>query len=161
MGRILILTVALGALWLLLSGYFDHTLLLFFGAVSVALSVWLALRANVLDEEGVPGGLMPRIFGYWLWLAVEIGKANIMVARQALALDPKFSPTLFRVPIAPKTNAGIATFANSITLTPGTVSVNLEADHILVHALTADLADVEGIAEMGRRVAAAESRGDA
>ncbi|MEL7486899.1 MAG: Na+/H+ antiporter subunit E [Pseudomonadota bacterium] len=159
MGRIVILIVALSALWLLLSGYFDHTLLLIFGAASVVLSVWLAHRAGVLDAEGVPGGLMPRIFGYWFWLAKEIGKANLLVGRQALALNPQYSPTMFMVPIAPKTNAGIATFANSITLTPGTVSVNLEADHILVHALTEDLADVEGIAEMGRRVAAAEAGG--
>ena len=55
MGRYIILAIALSGLWLLLSGYFDKALLLFFGVVSVALSVWLADRAGVLDEEGVPG----------------------------------------------------------------------------------------------------------
>jgi len=158
MGRIVILVIALGALWLLLSGYFDKGLLLFFGIVSVALSVWLAQRADVIDDEGVPSGLMPRIFGYWFWLAKEIGKSNIIVARQALALEPRLSPTLMRVSVKPYTNAGIATFANSITLTPGTVSVNLETDHILVHALTEDLADEAGIADMGTRVANLEPR---
>lgn len=157
MGRILILITALAALWLLLSGYFDKALLLGFGVISVALSTWLAIRAGVLDEEGVPGGLMPRVFGYWLWLAVEIGKANFIVARQALALEPNFSPKMFRVPIPPKSNAGIATFANSITLTPGTVSIDLEHDHILVHALTEELADEAGIAAMGARVARLEN----
>ena len=156
MGRIVILVVALAGLWLLLSGYFDKGLLLFFGVVSVALSVWLAHRAGVLDGEGVPSGIMPGIFGYWFWLAKEIGKSNIMVARQALALEPKLSPKMIRVPMPPKSNAGMATFANSITLTPGTVSVDLEPDHILVHALTENLADADGIAEMGARVARLE-----
>ncbi|MCA8889256.1 MAG: hypothetical protein KDA46_10530, partial [Parvularculaceae bacterium] len=73
MGRIIILAIALAGLWLLLSGYFDKPLLLGFGAASVALSVWLAVRAGVLDGEGVPEGLMPGVFIYWFWLFVEIG----------------------------------------------------------------------------------------
>ena len=158
MGRIIILTAALAGLWLLLSGYFDKVLLLSFGVVSVALAVWLAMRAGMLDEEGVPSGLMPRIFGYWLWLAKEIGKANVIVARQALAVEPKLSPKMFKVPVQPSSNAGMATFANSITLTPGTVSIDLQRDHVLVHALTEELADEEGIAEMGARVAKVENK---
>jgi len=157
MGRALILLIALAALWLALSGYFDKPLLLGFGVASVLFSLWMASRAKVIDEEGVPGGIMPGVFGYWIWLALEIGKANIAVARQVLAIEPALSPKLFRVPIAPKTNAGVATFANSITLTPGTVSVDLEPDHILVHALTEDLADLDAIADMGRRVARIEN----
>ncbi len=158
MGRYIILAIALSGLWLLLSGYFDKALLLFFGVVSVALSVWLADRAGVLDEEGVPGGLMPRVFGYWGWLAAEIGKANIMVAREAIAVRPNLSPKMVRIPAPSLTAAGRATFANSITLTPGTVSVNLEDDHILIHALTDELADEAAIAEMGARVAAVENK---
>jgi multicomponent Na+:H+ antiporter subunit E len=156
-GRIIILVVALGVLWLLLSGFFDKPLLLAFGAFSVALCVFLALRARVLDGEGVPNGLMPRVFDYWWWLFVEIGKANVVVAREALAIEPKLSPKLIRVPTPTRTNAGLATFANSITLTPGTVSVDLQKDHIVVHALTEALADEASIAAMGRRVAAIEN----
>jgi len=159
MGRIIILTVALAGLWLLLSGYFDKVLLLSFGVISVALAVWLALRADVLDEEGVPNGLMPGIFLYWVWLAKEIGKANLIVTREALAVEPKLSPKMFKVPVQPSSNAGMATFANSITLTPGTVSVDLHRDHILVHALTEELADEAGIADMGARVAKVENKG--
>ncbi|MEM9706824.1 MAG: Na+/H+ antiporter subunit E [Pseudomonadota bacterium] len=161
MGRQLILAAALAILWLLLSGYFDKPLLLIFGALSILLCVYLAARSGVLDEEGVPSGLMPGIFAYWVWLTGEIGKANIMVAREALAVKPRLSPKVVQVPIAAKTNAGIATFANSITLTPGTVSVNLEDDHILVHALTEELADPSGMAEMGRHIASFEKKRDA
>ena len=144
--------VALTALWLLLSGYFDKPLLLAFGAGSVAFATWLAHRARVLDAEGVPGGVIPGIFGYWIWLITEIGKANLIVARHALAVEPKLSPKLFFVPNPPQTSVGKATFANSITLTPGTVSVDLRENEILVHALTEDLADVAAITDMGERV---------
>jgi len=152
MGRAIILGIAMAALWLLLSGYFDHPLLLAFGVLSVVLSVWLSARVGVLDDEGVPTSLMPGIFGYWLWLFLEIGKANVAVARQAMAINPAIAPVWIKVPLTQKTNVGIATFANSITLTPGTVSVDLEPDHILVHGLTPDLADETGIVDMGRRI---------
>lgn len=153
MGRVLILVVSLSGLWLLLSGYFDHPLLLFFGVVSVAFTVWLALRAGVMDDEGVPTSIMPGIFGYWFWLAAEIGKSNIDVAQRALAIKPALSPKLFYVHVEPRSNAAIATFANSITLTPGTVSIDISKRGILVHSLTNELCDEEGHRALGHRVA--------
>lgn len=159
--RAVVLAMALAGLWLLLSGYFDNPLLLGFGAASVALCVYLAHRARVLDFEGVPTGLMPRVFGYWWWLFVEIGKANFIVAREALAIEPRLSPKLMKVVSPTRTNAGLATFANSITLTPGTVTVDLEPGYMVVHALTEALADEAGIEAMGRRVAALENGGAA
>jgi len=156
MGRFIFLVLALAALWLLLSGYFHVPLLLGFGAISVVFSAWLARRAGVLDNDGVPTGLMPRIFLYWIWLAAEIGKANIIVMRQALAVEPKLSPKLFVVPNPPKSGVGKATFANSITLTPGTISVDLRENEILVHGLTEELCDVAAITDMGERVARCE-----
>lgn len=158
--RTIVLALALTGLWLLLSGYFDNPLLLGFGAASVALCVYLAHRAGVLDFEGVPTGLMPRVFLYWWWLAVEIGKANVIVARRALAIEPKLSPKLLNIVSPTRTNAGLATFANSITLTPGTVTIDLEPGYMVVHALTEALADEAAIYDMGRRIAALESGGE-
>ncbi len=159
MVRDIVLAAALAGLWLLLSGYFDNPMLLGFGAASVILCVILARRAGVLDFEGVPTGLMPRVFLYWWWLFVEIGKANFIVAREALAIHPKLSPKLIKIVSPTKSNAGLATFANSITLTPGTVTVDLEPGYMVVHALTEALADEAAIADMGRRVAALENGG--
>lgn len=156
MGRIIILTATLAAIWLLLSGYFDKPLLLGFGVGSVLFSVWIAHRAGVIDRDGVPISLFPGIFGYWWWLFGEIGKANILVMRQALAVEPKLAPKMFTVANAPRTGLGKATFANSITLTPGTVSILLSENEILVHGLTEDVSDIEGIEAMGARVAAIE-----
>jgi len=156
MGRFIILVLALAAIWLLLSGYYDEPLLLGFGAASCIFAAWLAHRAHVLDQDSVPGGVFPGVFGYMVWLIIEIGKANLMVMRQALAVEPKLSPRLFTVSNPPRTSLGKVIFANSITLTPGTVTVDLREDEILVHGLTDALSDVAGLTEMGERVAKIE-----
>lgn len=156
MGRFIILVLALAAVWLLLSGYFDKPLLLTFGAASVLLAAWLAWRAKVLDVDAAPVELFPGILWYWIWLAREIGKANVMVMRQALAVEPKLSPKMFIVPNPPRSSVGKATFANSITLTPGTVTVDLRENEILVHALAEEFADEAAIRGMGERVARTE-----
>ena len=155
MGRFIILTLALAGLWLLLSGYFDKPLLLIFGAASSVFAAWLARRSGMLDGE-TPAAVFPGIIGYMLWITGEVGKANIMVMRQALAIEPKLSPKLFTVPNPPRTDLGKVIFANSITLTPGTVTITLGENEILVHGLTEELADPDGIAEMAARVARIE-----
>lgn len=159
MTRYAISGFALAALWLLLSGYFHDIQLLSFGAASVILCIFFGRQARVIDEEGAPVGMLPHIPRYWLWLAIEIGKANIAVARQALAVTPKLSPKVVRVPMTQRTNAGRATFANSITLTPGTVSIDMTDGEIVVHALTEDLADIAALADMGEHVTRAEGAG--
>ena len=158
MGRFLILVLALAALWLLLSGYFDKPLLLGFGAASSVFAAWLAMRAKVLDDDSLLGGVFPGIIGYMLWLTGEVGKANLIVIRQALAIEPKLSPTMFTVSNPPRTALGKVIFANSITLTPGTVTVVMNEEDILVHSLTEELADEEGINAMGARVRRIERR---
>lgn len=153
-GRPLALGLSLFALWLLLSGYFTHATLLCFGVASVMLTVWLSDRAGVMDGEGVPTRVFPGIITYMLWLTFEIGKANIAVAREVLRPKLKLSPKMIHIPARQASDLGKTIFGNSITLTPGTVTIDLHDDSILVHALTEDLADVEGIISMGEKVCA-------
>ena len=133
MGSVLFVT------WLLLSGHFDP-LLISLGLVSCIASVVIARRMDVVDLEGHPIHITPRIFGYWLWLAREIVKANIDVARQVLSPHLPISPTLVRVKASQRSELCKAIFANSITLTPGTVTIELKDSTLLVHALSKDAA---------------------
>ena len=139
--------------WLLLSGFFEP-LLLTFGVVSCALVVWIVHRMDVVDHEGHPIHLGLWIIGYWVWLIGEIVKANIDVARRIV--DPKLpiQPNVFWTKASQKTDLGQVIYANSITLTPGTVSMRVTGGSILVHALTTQAAaDVEK-GDMDRRVCA-------
>jgi multicomponent Na+:H+ antiporter subunit E len=150
------LGVLLYVLWLLLSGYWTDGLLLSFGVVSTLICVVAAARMGIVDREGVPLRQAIRAITYWPWLAWQVVLSNISVAK--IILNPKLpiSPTLAIVPSSQKTDLGQVIYANSITLTPGTISVDVAGDGILVHALEAGgIADLEG-GEMDRRVTAFE-----
>lgn len=134
------LGLGLSALWLLLSGHFDP-LLLSFGALSVVAVVMIALRMDVVDHECVPIHLGLSFVRYQLWLMMEIIKANIEVTRIILSPSLPITPELFWMKVSQTTDFGRVIHANSITLTPGTVSVEVEGDSILVHAITAEMAD--------------------
>ena len=79
-------------------------------------------------------------------------KANVDVARRILTPGRSISPTMLRVRATQRTDLGRVVFANSITLTPGTVSVDVGEDEILVHALSRDGAEELAGGEMDRRV---------
>lgn len=147
----IILTCVLTALWIVLSGKFDKPILNALGAVSVLVGVILSLRMKIVDTEAMPYLRIVALARYWFWLAFEMGKSNIAVARLIMKADLDFSPRMFRVPARQKTPLGVTLFANSITLTPGTVSVALGDDHILVHAIDAQFADIGDFEEMARR----------
>ncbi len=152
------LCLVLYATWLLLSGHYE-LLILALGLLSCIGVVAIALRMDVVDHEGHPIHLTWRLLLYWPWLLVEIIKSNVDVAR--VIIDPKLriSPCMIRVPTSQKTDVGRVIYANSITLTPGTVSVDVSDGTILVHAITEELAAGVESGEMDRRVAAVEGHG--
>ena len=138
--------------WLLLSGFFEPFLMTA-GAVSALCIVALAHRMDVIDHEGHPIHLGRSALTYWPWLFVEIAKSAWDVTR--IILNPRLpvSPTLVRVKTSQKTTVGVVTYANSITLTPGTISVDVGRGEILVHALTREGAASLEEGEMDRRCA--------
>ncbi len=145
------LALVLFALWLLLSGHYVP-LLIGLGALSVLLVVTIALRMDVVDREGHPIHLSPKALLYWPWLGWEIVKANLDVARRIL--DPRLpiSPIVIRLKTTQKSDLGRVIYANSITLTPGTVSIDIDGEHIEVHALTREAAQALRTGDMDRRV---------
>lgn len=152
------LAAVLYGLWLVLSGHFEP-LLLILGAASVVVVVAIAHRMDVIDREGHPVQLTWRALGYWIWLGWEIVKSNIDVAKIILSPSLPISPTMTRVPATQKTELGHVIYANSITLTPGTVTVDVTERTLGVHALTKAGADALATGEMDRRVTATEGRG--
>ena len=127
--------------WLLLSGHLEP-LMLGLGLVSVLLTVFLVKRMTLIDHESYPLHLSSKIPGYLVFIMQEIVKANIDVIKRIMTFKrTSISPQLFEVPTSLKSDLGQVIYANSITLTPGTVSVELEKDKILVHALTKEAAD--------------------
>lgn len=145
------LALALAVTWLVWSGHFD-LLLLSLGAASCLLVVALALRMGIVDREAAPLHLPIGLVTYIPWLVWEIVKANLDVALRILRPDLPIDPRVIRVKAGQSSDIARTIYANSITLTPGTVSIETEGEVITVHALTAESAAGVLSGEMDRRV---------
>ncbi len=157
MPHVLSLIGVLSALWLLLSGHFADPVLLALGAASVAFVVFIAHRMDVVDHEGHPIQLSPRAVRYFPWLLWEIVKANIDVAKIILRRRMPLSLCVFTTQGRQHSELGLTIYANSITLTPGTVTISVDGECLTVHALTAAAAAGVGTDEMNHRVAGLEA----
>ena len=154
--RTLSVFIALFLLWILLSGFFTPFLLAA-GAGCSAAVLYFAHHLKIIDRAGHPVIYLGRVlFHYWPWLIKEIFKSAWDVTKRVL--DPKLpiSPTLKRFQPTQQSELGIVIHANSITLTPGTISIEVQRGEFLVHALTRDGAEGLVGSEMDRRVAEVE-----
>ncbi len=155
MARIVGLWLVLFAVWLLLSGHYTP-LLIGFGVGSCALTVYIAMRMDVADHEGVPIDWVGRFLLYLPWLLKEILVANISVAKVILSPSLPISPIMVVFRSTQKTDLGRVLYANSITLTPGTITTGVEGDRLEIHALTWRDVDGREEDEMDRRVSIVE-----
>jgi multicomponent Na+:H+ antiporter subunit E len=103
-------------------------------------------QASIYSKKGIL--LYVR---YVYHLIIEIVKANIDVAKIVLSKNMDIQPHFFKVPLNIKKDLNKVIYANAITLTPGTLSVDIKDDYILVHALTSAAANgIEGsVLELG------------
>ncbi|MDH5445482.1 MAG: Na+/H+ antiporter subunit E [Gammaproteobacteria bacterium] len=150
--RIFSYSILLFLFWLLLSGHFEP-LLLGLGLASVALTIFLVHRMEVVDHESYPLHLSKQLPKFIVYLFKEILLSNIDVVKRVLSpRRPSISPKLFEVPLPQKSILGQVIYANSITLTPGTVSIQLTENKILVHALSKEAADALADGSMAKQI---------
>ena len=138
-------------LWVALSGHFNP-FLLSLGLLSAVTVTFVCHRMGVIDVEGQPLRLIPGLLRYVPWLAKEIVRACIDVAWRIARPKLPIQPTIIRVPADHQTVPGRVSFANSITLTPGTISLDVLENEIEVHSLTAESATDLQSGEMANRV---------
>lgn len=151
--RTIITVVVLFCLWLLMSGIYQGFIVML-GFIAAAVAVFVVRR---MDDVADTGRLEIRLkilntIGYFFWLLVEIAKSNWLVTKTILGLNPSIKQHFFKVPCTQETEVGKTTFANSITLTPGTISVEHEGEEIWVHALSYSEEDLDALADMNSRV---------
>lgn len=128
------LFLTLSLFWLINSGHYT-TLILLLGIGSILLVLLIVHKMDVVDQESQPLHLSPAIFRYCLWLSKEIILANVTVVKHIWLGKNSISPTLATIKISQKTDIGKVIYANSITLTPGTVAIDLFDNSVVVHAL--------------------------
>lgn len=149
----LVLLIPLVAAWLLWSGIYKP-LLLGLGLVSCLLTIYIKHRMKYFETEVFALRFGRRLFSYWLWLAKEVVKSSLDVARIVLSPSLPISPEVVKVKASCSHPVDQVILANSITLTPGTLALDVYKGEIIVHALTEAGAAELRQGEMDRRVAA-------
>lgn len=106
------------------------------GVLSCLFVTVLAIQLKIYSTQHHRLKINLRLPLYIPWLLKEIIKSNIHVARCILSAKLPIQPQTLRIKPSQKTNAALAVHANSITLTPATISVEISEHEIFVHALT-------------------------
>ena len=143
------LFIILLILWLLMSGHYTF-LITTLGVLSCIFCVCLAKRAKLIDDEGLPLIFFPRLTNYLLWLFREIVNSNISTAKAIIT--GKINPEIFTVKVSQISEVGKVTYANSITLTPGTVTTQINKNTFEIHALNSDFGDDVRSGQMDKKV---------
>jgi multicomponent Na+:H+ antiporter subunit E len=153
--------MVLFAFWLVLSGMFDGFHLGLGLACTAAVAVLsrqmqlVSLGRGDGETHHVAETALHRQFLYSFWLLREIAVANWQVVK--IVLNPKLpiDPALIRFDSSVTSDLGITIMANSITLTPGTITLEVEQGEFLIHALVDGEAAVDGVRSIQERVIAA------
>lgn len=153
LARVLVMAVLLALAWLLWSGMFKP-LLLVLGAFSCALVLWVAYRMHLFDTDLITPRYLWRLVRFWGWLGQEILRSSLEVTRAVLSRKLAISPTVAEFDAHCEHPVDRAILGNSITLTPGTLTLSIDGQRFVVHALHEEGARdiLEG--EMDRRVSA-------
>lgn len=152
------LGLVLALLWWLMSGYWVP-FILSLGVASVVATVLISRRMDVIDHEGQPLHLSWKIGFYWAWLLKEIFKSAVDVSKVIVKRKMPIHPAMVPIKATQRTEMGHVIYANSITLTPGTITVSLDNGEMMIHALTKEAADGLLTGDMDRRVTAIEGVG--
>lgn len=155
--RSFLAVLVLFALWLLMSGVYKP-LTIGLGFASSVIAVYVVRRMDSVDQARMDLKIsLGRFISYNFWLMWEIAKANWTVTKIVLSPEMPLRQTFVYVPFSQKTSVGKTIFANSITLTPGTITVDVEDGQFLVHAVAYSEGDIDALADMDRRVSAIET----
>tara|TARA_B110000503_G_scaffold133541_1_gene211188 strand:+ start:4218 stop:4613 length:396 start_codon:yes stop_codon:yes gene_type:complete len=127
------------------------------GVVSIAIVVFIAHRMDVVDHESQSIRLTLTYPRFGFWLTKEIVLANLAVVKHIWLGNKSITPTMATVTASQKTDVGKVIYANSITLTPGTVALGLVGDQIMVHALIRENIVALESGDMDRRVTRLEN----
>lgn len=151
--RYVFLAALLMLAWVLWSGYLQP-LLLGLGVFSSILVVYLVHRMGLTNFHLLEGRFLLRLPRYFAWLAREVLRSSLEVTRIVLSPKLPISPTVAEFRTRCSLDLDRVILGNSITLTPGTLTIQIEDGHFVVHALTEAAARDILSGEMDRRVAA-------
>ena len=155
MRYIVTMVAVLSLFWLLNSGHYNG-LILGMGVFSVLLVTWIANRMQGPVHESIPTSLFLRLPRYLGWLSLQVVASNLDIVRRVWRREVDIDPLVVRVPLPQSSDIVRVTYAASINLTPGTLTIDIGDDYLVVHALDHDITDALEAGEMSARVSELE-----
>ena len=141
--------IVLVAIWIGLAGMHSEPLLIIFTFAATLITLLLAIWLDLLPKKNY---FKFSVIIYCGWLLKEILMSSIAVVKIAFRKNLRIQPSLELIDTIQKNTIGIVAYANSITLTPGTVTLSTEDNHLLVHALDISFMDDLKDGQMDRKV---------
>lgn len=137
--NIFLLNVLLAIAWGALTSQF-YPVNLLFGYLLGFLMLWIIFR-NQKGQKYFER--VPKVIDFGLFFLVELIRANLRVAKTVLSPKLNVHPGVIAVPIDLETDVEIAMLTNLLTLTPGTLSLDVSTDHRVLYVHTLDYTDVD------------------
>ncbi len=139
-----VLFIALLGVWVVFSGFLSAKFIIM-GVVSCLIAVWVSTRMRRMYDQKLPlRAITARSIIYWPWLAKEIWNSSVGVAITVWQTGGRVEPVMQPVDGTPDSDLGRALYANTITLTPGTLCVDVDNEKVTVHALSeSGIADLQ------------------
>jgi len=162
--RSIVLSIVLFLFWLALSGHYN-TFLLAVGVATTIFTVFIVTRMGATEKASDLKGKGSSLYfalaslAYFPWLVKEIVKSAWTVTQIIVHPQLPISPTMVNLRASQKTSVGIAIYANSITLTPGTLTTDIVGQDLIIHALVSDGIDDLEQGIMGAKVVSIENAG--
>ena len=145
------LGIIIFGLWLILSGHYTPFFMIT-GFLCSLFVVLLSIRMDIIDHDHQPLMLGWKLLVYLPWLTYQIILSNLMVSRCILSPRSCISPVVVNLKGTQGSAFGKVVYANSITLTPGTITMDVDGSNFEVHALLTDAAEDLAEGDMDRRI---------
>ena len=154
--HLIIIFVSIFVFWFILSGLIAP-FMLFLGLVSTAFVIYIMNRMDLIDEEISFHNFSAKgLLLYIPWLFKEIIISNIKVCLYIVIPNRKINPQIIKIKSSQISDLGHVLYANSITLTPGTVTIDVDGDIFTVHTLDDQFKESLESNEMDRKIKSTE-----
>lgn len=138
------LFVALFLFWVMLNGSLDPATLAIGAVVAALITVVSSRGMSFFSAARFTPAAVWATLCYFTYFFVALVKSNLRLARLVLTPSLPINPGFVKVHTRLKTPMARLLLANSITLTPGTLTVEIEGEWLYVHWVTMDAPDIEG-----------------
>jgi len=144
MKNLFISVLLLLGIWLLLNASLSPVIVVAGIAVALIITVFFSARHPVFRDMKLNPKAISYFFIYLFVFTFELIKANFDVAGRVLSPSLPINPGIVEVKTRLKSKIGRLALANSITLTPGTLTVDIKEDSLFIHWIDVTSTDIEG-----------------